>query len=161
MPEMLEAIGSELWLVATGVGLLIGVASFAFARRTGPQAQQIRELTGALDDARADADGVREELARYRGRVADHFAGTSDKLRELTVQYRSVYDHLAAGANALCPEGFEQLEGGLAAALPEGVVEEELETDEALFSDAGPDLEADPEPQAPVDPPDVRERTTG
>ncbi len=161
MSEMLESIAPELWLIAAGVALLIAVASFAIGRRSGFLAQQIRELTGALDDARAEADGARDELDRYRGSVADHFAETSEKLRDLTLQYRSVYDHLAAGANALCPEGFEQLEGGLAAALPEGVVEEELETDEALFSDAGPDLEADPEPQAPVDPPDVRERTTG
>ena len=56
----------------------------------------------------------------YRGKVADHFAGTSERLRELTLQYRAIYNHLAEGAGELCPESFEKLEGGLGLdALPE------------------------------------------
>ncbi len=129
MSEMLDSIAPELWLIAAGFLLLASVVGFAAGRRTGSGATQIKELTGALDDARAEADGARSELDRYRGSVADHFADTSEKLRDLTLQYRSVYDHLAAGAEELCPEGFQQLEGGLAAALPESLLEDALETD--------------------------------
>jgi uncharacterized membrane-anchored protein YhcB (DUF1043 family) len=43
----------------------------------------------------------------------DHFSGTSDLLRDLTVQYRSVYEHLTKGASTLCPEGFVGLTEGL------------------------------------------------
>lgn len=140
MPKMLESIAPELWLIAAGLALLIAVAGFALGRRTGSRARQILDLEGALDDAQAQAEGARTELDRYRGNVADHFAATSEKLHDLTLQYRSVYDHLAAGANALCPDGFEQLDGGLAMdALPGALVEDELETDDF---DAG-DLESD------------------
>ena len=153
MPRILESIAPELWLIAGGLALLIAAAGFAVGRRTGSRAQQIRDLEGALDDAHAQADGARSELERYRGRVSDHFAETSDKLRDLTLQYRSVYDHLAAGANALCPEGFEQLEGRLATeTLPGTLAAEELETD---GFEAG-DLEArelsSQEPAAASDP---------
>lgn len=148
MVEILESIAPELWLIAAGVALLVSLLGFAIGRRTGTGATQIQELTGALDDARAEADGARAELDRYRGSVADHFADTSEKLRDLTLQYRSVYDHLAAGAEALCPEGFEQLEGGLTAALPESLLEDALETDDPVDPDSVGQVEADPVDQA-------------
>lgn len=78
--------------------------------------------TGRENLARAEAEieAGREKHDRYRGKVADHFAGTSERLRDLTLQYREVYNHLAEGAGELCPEGFEKLEGGLGLdALPE------------------------------------------
>ena len=70
--------------------------------------------------------------------MADHFAETSQKLHDLTLQYRSVYDHLAAGAGELCPESLEKLDGGLGLdALPDGAPA--LETDELT-------LEPEPSP---------------
>ncbi len=75
---------------------------------------------GKLARAEADIEAGREKHDRYRGKVSDHFAGTSERLRDLTLQYREVYNHLAEGAGELCPEGFEKLEGGLGLdALPE------------------------------------------
>jgi uncharacterized membrane-anchored protein YhcB (DUF1043 family) len=81
------------------------------------------EIRAGRDEiARAEAEirQGKDELARtregfesYRGKVADHFVGTSERLRELTFQYRAIYNHLAEGAVELCPEGFEKLEGGL------------------------------------------------
>ena len=152
MSEMLDSIAPELWLVVAGLALLVGAASFAAGRLTGSHAARIQELTIALDDAQADAEGARVELSDYRRSVSDHFAGTSDKLRELTLQYRAVYDHLATGANMLCPESFEQLGGGLAAnlaadGLPEAVPEVELETDELPESDLDPGVELEAEAQ--------------
>jgi uncharacterized membrane-anchored protein YhcB (DUF1043 family) len=92
------------------------------------QAQaEIRTGSDALESAQAEIREGRDELQRtreglesYRGKVTDHFVGTSERLRELTFQYRAIYNHLAEGAGELCPEGFEKLDGGLGLdALPE------------------------------------------
>ena len=88
---------------------------------------EIRKGRDELESAQAEIRKGREELERtreglesYRGKVADHFIGTSERLRELTFQYRAIYNHLAEGAGELCPEGFEKLDGGLGLdALPE------------------------------------------
>jgi uncharacterized membrane-anchored protein YhcB (DUF1043 family) len=100
-------------LVAAALGFAIGRIGGAAARRT-------RALQVALAEERAAHDQARREYDAYRKRVADHFSETSEQLHDLTVQYRSVYEHLAKGASELCPEGFSKLEGGLGLdALPE------------------------------------------
>jgi uncharacterized membrane-anchored protein YhcB (DUF1043 family) len=118
-----------------GAMLLAGVVlGFLIGRRSSAARARARQLEGALEElrkeqerAQAEIQAGREKLDRYRGKVADHFAGTSERLRDLTLQYRAVYNHLAEGAGELCPEGFEKLEGGLGLdALPE-----ELETPES------------------------------
>jgi uncharacterized membrane-anchored protein YhcB (DUF1043 family) len=92
------------------------------------QAQaEIRTGRDALESAQTEIREGRDELQRtreglesYRGKVTDHFVGTSERLRELTFQYRAIYNHLAEGAGELCPEGFQKLDGGLGLdALPE------------------------------------------
>ena len=88
---------------------------------------EIRTGQHELERAQAEIQTGKEELERtreghesYRGKVADHFVGTSERLRELTFQYRAIYNHLAEGAGELCPEGFQKLDGGLGLdALPE------------------------------------------
>ena len=109
---------------AVVVGLVLG---FLSGRHTGRSAERIRELEAhverqekererALAELAATREMLRlkeEELESYRGRVADHFSGTSELLRDLTHRYRSVYAHLTAGASELCPEGFVGLEEGL------------------------------------------------
>jgi uncharacterized membrane-anchored protein YhcB (DUF1043 family) len=88
---------------------------------------EIRTGKDALENAQAEIQEGRDELQRtreglesYRGKVTDHFVGTSERLRELTFQYRAIYNHLAEGAGELCPEGFQKLDGGLGLdALPE------------------------------------------
>jgi len=117
---------------AAAVGLVLG---FLSGRHTGRSAERIRELEThverlekererALAELAAAREMLRlkqEELDAYRGRVANHFAGTSELLRDLTHRYRSVYAHLTAGASELCPEGFVGLEEGLEpGALPSG-----------------------------------------
>jgi len=108
-------------------GLALAVAAFFVGRLTGAGASRRRELEEQLADtqeelARAAADAedlleqlgkARDEHAAYRMNVMDHFSGTSDLLRDLTVQYRSVYEHLTKGASTLCPEGFVALTQGL------------------------------------------------
>jgi len=106
--------------VALGAGIFIG-------RRTGKTAERIREITArleaamkdrelaqaSLEAAKADIAGLQKEQERYRGDVVEHFTGASDLLRDLTVQYRAVYDHLTAGATGLCPPGSVGLQEGL------------------------------------------------
>jgi hypothetical protein len=131
----MEAIGMN-GLLMVGAILLVGVAlGFLLGRRTSAARARARQFEAELEDLRKEheraqaeilagrdeLERTREGLERYRGKVADHFAGTSERLRELTLQYRAIYNHLAEGAGELCPEGFEKLEGGLGLdALPEG-----------------------------------------
>jgi len=105
--------------------LVVGGVAFALGRRTAGSTRKLRELRGALESATEEGEQVRQELQHYRTQVSDHFATTSERLHDLTVQYRAVYDHLAEGAGQLCPESFEQLDGGLGLdtlpnTLPEG-----------------------------------------
>ena len=135
---------------AAAVGLVLG---FISGRYTGRNAERIRVLGAhverlekererALDELAAAREKLRlkqEELDTYRGRVADHFAGTSDLLRDLTHRYRSVYTHLTAGASELCPEGFVGLEEGMApGALASGETGTEAGADEAPESAHAP-----------------------
>ncbi|MAE94105.1 MAG: hypothetical protein CL910_05540 [Deltaproteobacteria bacterium] len=136
----------EVALLVLLAGMLL---TFWLGRRTSEGRAQVRELEGALEDARAERERVEGELGTYKGRVADHFAETSQKLHDLTLQYRAVYDHLAVGASDLCPESLEKLDGGLGLdALPEETSgydggAQELETDEATLA---PQLAEEPEP---------------
>jgi len=109
------------------VGAVIG-------RRTGDAQGRIKALEAQVEaaikerefaDAAAEAAKhevarVREELREYRAGVVGHFAGTSGLLRELTHQYRAVYEHLTDGATSLCPKGsIDQLEALRTEKLPE------------------------------------------
>lgn len=112
---------SPEWIVgAAALAVVLVAAAFWLGRRTGGGAGRVRELESRLEVAAQERERVEGELRGYRERVAEHFSETSERLHELTVQYRSVYEHLAQGASELCPESFEKLEGGLGLdALPE------------------------------------------
>ena len=95
-------------------------AGFLLGRGTGKDARALRALEAVLDAERNAHLRTRTESEAYRKQVTDHFTETSERLHELTLQYRSVYEHLAKGASELCPEGFAKLAGGLGLdALPE------------------------------------------
>lgn len=134
-----------LWIAV----IVAALAGFALGRASGATASRVRALERELDAERSAHESTRGEANVYRKQVADHFAETSERLHELTLQYRSVYEHLAKGAGELCPEGFAKLEGGLGLdALPE-----EAEP-------PPPELEPEPEPMhepEPEAPPAERE----
>jgi uncharacterized membrane-anchored protein YhcB (DUF1043 family) len=108
-------------IVALAAGILVG-------RLTGNHRQEVLELKSELelankerelaqasvDAAKGEIKRTREQLDGYRGEVVEHFTGTSQLLRDLTHQYREVYDHLATGASRLCPEGSVDFLEGLA-----------------------------------------------
>lgn len=89
------------------------LAGLALGRRRSRDAvERARDLEDRLQLAE-------DEMNRYRHEVSEHFGQTSKLLRDLTIQYRNVYEHLAEGARSLCPEAGTLLPGSLAeAALP-------------------------------------------
>ena len=122
-----------LWLAAAGglgIGLLLG---FALGRRgVGRDAARVRTLEEQI--ARTET-----EHAQYRTQVSQHFVETSRRLHDLTIQYKSVYEHLADGARTLCPDGAVAIAPSLAeAALPEMASAGDDPADEAQL-----DLELD------------------
>ncbi len=126
--------------IALPILLASMLLSFYVGRRTSDGTAQVQELEGALADLRGAKNQAQDELGDYQAKVTNHFTETSEKLHDLTLQYRAVYDHLAKGAGELCPDSLQKLEGGLGLdALPEegtssasglnDKVEPELETD--------------------------------
>jgi hypothetical protein len=120
-------MGPDLIGYIVAAGIALAAAAFFVGRLSGGGAARRRELEDQLASAHEDLSGLaaelealgerlraaQEEHASYRLSVVDHFSGTSDLLRDLTVQYRSVYEHLTKGASTLCPEGFVGITEGL------------------------------------------------
>ena len=120
-------MGPDLIGYVVAAGFALAMAAFFVGRVTGGSAIRRRELEEQLVNAHEEIShlaaeveslleqlrAAREQHEAYRMSVVDHFSGTSDLLRDLTVQYRSVYEHLTKGASTLCPEGFVGLTEGL------------------------------------------------
>jgi uncharacterized membrane-anchored protein YhcB (DUF1043 family) len=143
-------------LVAFAIGILIG-------RRSTADAERARTLSAELDGQRAALERVqgeklaletdlrraRDEGQAYRGQVVEHFYGTSEQLRALTLRYRELFVHLSEGARTLCPEASDALEAGL--------------QPPALASDAGdanPVSDAEPSPAEETAPVEERPAST-
>ena len=77
-------------LAGVVIGLLIG-------GRLSASPSRVKELEAQLRD-------VKDIERRYRSNVSDHFSMTADLVHHMTESYREVYEHLASGAQDLCPE---------------------------------------------------------
>lgn len=90
-------------IIAAVAGLLIGAGLY---RSVGSSAARVRRLKRALESAEA-------QNSQYQQDVAEHFNQTSKLLNDMTLQYKSIHDHLAAGADKLCrdPAGHSLLAG--------------------------------------------------
>ena len=111
-----------LAMLAVGlvVGWLIGRFSGSSAARTRELAARVETLRKECEHASAELGAAKTQLAherfereQYRTRVSDHFAGASERFRDLGLQYRSLFDHLSEGARELCGDSFAALEGEL------------------------------------------------
>lgn len=91
------------------VGAVCGIASYVIARLGQ------RRAGGGKTAAE-----LKTELSDYKENVAEHFQTTASLLHDMTEQYRSVYEHMAAGAQTLCdPErATSQIESLRAGLLP-------------------------------------------
>ena len=100
------------------IGVMCAWGGYAFA-----QAQQQRDGGGK------SAQELKTELEDYKADVSEHFQTTATLFHEMTDQYRSVYEHMAAGAQQLgnTEQGLAQIESLRAGLLPviEASVDEE------------------------------------
>lgn len=57
---------------------------------------------GRTHHLQLELDQLKENFRDYRDQVTHHFMRTSQLVQEMTQSYRSVYEHLASGAQHLC-----------------------------------------------------------
>ena len=121
----MDVIGPDLLIpgAAALAGLLLGVLLARFGRRERRRVAELEvrvserearilqlegaraELAARLATAEQEREEAGERLASYQQEVVGHFSQTSDLLKEMTLQYRNIYQHLAQGAEALLPDG--------------------------------------------------------
>lgn len=82
------AIGLLSFLLGTVIGCILTYITVARNNRTHQLQIELNELTDDFRD--------------YRDQVTLHFMRTSELVQEMTQSYRSVYEHLASGAQHLC-----------------------------------------------------------
>lgn len=79
-------------IVTLAFGLFFGGACGVYLARSGNAAiRRAKELDAELKQ-------TREELVAFKGQVTEHFSKTAELVNALTANYRSVYTHLAEGA---------------------------------------------------------------
>ena len=81
-------LGLLCFLLGTVIGCILTYSITARNNRTHQLQIELNELT---DDFRG-----------YRDQVTHHFMRTSELVQEMTQSYRTVYEHLASGAQRLC-----------------------------------------------------------
>jgi uncharacterized membrane-anchored protein YhcB (DUF1043 family) len=64
--------------------------------------EELRQQQEEIQRGQQDLLRTQEEARQYRTHVMQHFTQTADLLQTLTLNYRAVYEHLAAGAAVLC-----------------------------------------------------------
>ncbi|MDA9942748.1 YhcB family protein [Luminiphilus sp.] len=94
-------------IIGGAIGSLIGWYA-ALASRGDNKRKIILELESQLDQAQ-------QNKADYEAEVTEHFSRTADLLNKLTDDYRSVYTHLANGADQLCGDQITMSEPALSA----------------------------------------------
>ncbi|TVQ48558.1 MAG: DUF1043 family protein, partial [Gammaproteobacteria bacterium] len=80
-----------VYLLLVVAGAIIGIA----AARLSFDKQRVGKVE-------AERDAAKQALADYRQQVTDHFQHTGELFDRITADYRSLYEHLAAGASELC-----------------------------------------------------------
>lgn len=85
-----------VWIIAV-VALAVGVLIGFLMGRSGSGEPYRKTLEAELRGSRAEMD-------RYKKEVTQHFEQTASLVNELTDQYRKVHQHLATGAQSLCPD---------------------------------------------------------
>jgi uncharacterized protein len=85
------------WMIAIGcflAGAVIGAVLFKLLKSDEVRVHMLEEKMQQLGD----------EYARYKKDVHNHFSDTAQLVTKLTQSYQEVYQHLAQGAQELCPE---------------------------------------------------------
>ena len=86
-----------IWLVGFicfAIGLVVGAIAY----------QQLKSDEAKVRMLEEQLENLEREHETYKDNVHSHFNNTATLLNNLTDSYREVYRHMAAGAQALCPE---------------------------------------------------------
>ncbi|MGB5306037.1 MAG: DUF1043 family protein [Gammaproteobacteria bacterium] len=84
---------------------VIGLLSFLLGGTLGCiVAYLINTRHGRTRKLQEELDQLKDRFTDYRDQVTQHFMRTSELVQEMTQSYRSVYEHLATGAQQLCGE---------------------------------------------------------
>jgi uncharacterized membrane-anchored protein YhcB (DUF1043 family) len=85
----------EYWiLISVAVAIVAAVAGFFGGRASAPNEQRVREMSQERDQARAEAEQVRGEVAR-------HFDESARMFGRLAQDYRAFFEHFAETAQNL------------------------------------------------------------
>ena len=81
-------------IICFAVGICAGAVLF----------KQLKTDTTRIKQLEEELDALHSEYDEYKENVHGHFNTTARLFHNLTDSYRDVYNHLAAGAQSLCPE---------------------------------------------------------
>lgn len=125
-----------IWIIAI-VALAVGTLIGYLMGKSGSSETQRKTLEEELNGSRAEMD-------RYKQQVTTHFEQTASLVNELTEQYRKVHQHLATGAQNLCPDqaAGRSLQSSLQPKL-ENSVDESASTDKSNKDNTVPADETD------------------
>ena len=84
-----------MWTVGI-LGFLLGITLGSIA------AWLVVSRNGKTRQLQAELNELKEHFTDYREQVTQHFMQTSSLVQAMTESYRSVYEHLASGAQHLC-----------------------------------------------------------
>jgi len=144
-----------IWIVAV-VALAVGVLIGYLLGKSGGTEIKRKRLEEELNGSRAEMD-------RYKQEVTSHFEQTAALVNELTDQYRKVHQHLATGAQNLCPDQQpgRSLQSSLQPKLEATRADDALDSSTQKAADQQPpesnakeadkQTSADAEPEAPRD----------
>ena len=98
--------GQSSFLAIGILSLLIGIAlgwiiTYTLVARHG-RTHQLQLFQTVEFQLQLELDRLKENFRDYRDQVTHHFMRTSELVQEMTQSYRSVYEHLASGAQHLC-----------------------------------------------------------
>ena len=136
-----------IFLVALGSLLVGALAGALLFKRFGSDEIRVQRLEAQLQE-------LSSEHAAYKAQVNHHFTDSVVLINNLTRSYRDVFQHIASGAEALCPDHIAKQ----VAAVPLGLESGDLRRTTSLRPDlppldyANPDLLPDEEAADRVDP---------
>ncbi|MDH5693577.1 MAG: YhcB family protein [Gammaproteobacteria bacterium] len=146
------------WLIALLAAAIGGGAGFYFGQQKSSSRKE-------LDTLREELEATKKDHSQYRQDVSQHFEKTSELFTQMTQDYRSIYEHLATGAQALCfngerPKQVEFPERPLFESSGHSATPESKETTQAEITPSEPEAPRPSTPQAKNTASEEKKQTT-
>jgi len=122
-------------------GAALGLALGFAIRRNGEKPLRLR-----VHELEEEIDKLNVQHTAYRSRVGQHMSETGDLLKNLALNLCDTYEHIAGGAQELCPNEIKSLRPGHAAEellLAETHEPAELSFGETLESESASDTHSE------------------